>query len=45
MGPSTFEFDLALKNDRLEGPVVQRTNLGPRGNVTVTMWAVLRRPN
>ncbi len=44
MGPSTFEFDLFVKGERLEGPVVRRTNLGPRGNVTVTMWAVLARP-
>jgi hypothetical protein len=43
MGSSTLEFDLFVKNDHLEGPVIQRTNLGPRGNLTVTLWAVLTR--
>ena len=43
MASSTLEFDLFVKDDHLEGPVVRRTSLGPRGNVTVTLWAVLRR--
>jgi CubicO group peptidase (beta-lactamase class C family) len=41
---STFEFDLFVKGDRLEGAVTRRTSLGPRGNSTVTMWASLTRP-
>jgi len=43
MASSTLEFDLFVKDDHLEGPVIRRTNLGPRGNVTVTLWAVLTR--
>jgi CubicO group peptidase (beta-lactamase class C family) len=43
MASSTLEFDLFVKDGRLEGPVIRRTNLGPRGNVTVTLWAVLSR--
>lgn len=43
MASSTLEFDLFVKEDHLEGPVIRRTNLGPRGNVTVTLWAVLTR--
>jgi CubicO group peptidase (beta-lactamase class C family) len=43
MGPSTFEFDLFVKDGHLEGQVIRRTNLGPRGNVTVTLWATLTR--
>jgi hypothetical protein len=32
-----------VKDHHLEGPVIRRTNLGPHGNVTVTLWAVLMR--
>jgi CubicO group peptidase (beta-lactamase class C family) len=42
-GPSTFQFDLEVQGDRLEGAIVRRTPLGPRGNNAVTMWAVLTR--
>lgn len=41
---STFQFDLELAGDgRLEGLVIRRTSLGPRGNNVVTFWAVLTR--
>jgi CubicO group peptidase (beta-lactamase class C family) len=44
MGPSTFRLNLRPQGDHLAGTVVRTTNLGARGNVTVTLWADLRRP-
>jgi CubicO group peptidase (beta-lactamase class C family) len=45
MGPTTFRFDLRPRGDRLEGTVLRTTSLGPRGNVAVTLWVELRRPD
>ena len=39
----TYRFDLRLHEDRLEGPVVRTTSLGPRGSSAVTFLATLRR--
>jgi hypothetical protein len=43
MGASTFQFNLEVHDNRLEGPVVRRTSPGPRGNSGITLRAVLTR--
>ena len=40
---STYQLELRVVGDRLEGPVTRRTSLGPRANVAVTLWAELAR--
>jgi CubicO group peptidase (beta-lactamase class C family) len=38
-----YRLELRVAGDRLEGVVTRRTSLGPRANVTVTLWAEVER--
>lgn len=42
-GDITYRLELRAVGERLEGPVIRRTSLGPRANVAVTLWAALER--
>jgi CubicO group peptidase (beta-lactamase class C family) len=35
----TYRLSLRARDGRLEGPVVKRVSLGPRGTTSVTLWA------
>jgi CubicO group peptidase (beta-lactamase class C family) len=39
----TYRLELRLVGGRLEGVVTRRTSLGPRANLSVTLWAALDR--
>jgi CubicO group peptidase (beta-lactamase class C family) len=38
-----YRLELRVAADRLQGVVTRRTGLGPRANLTVTLWAELER--